>query len=109
MNWDNGHLSDISDIFRTFIGHTTKAQNLSSKKTLMNFKYKKPQINADERRYVHAAGFSEIIHNKGRKAMHQESLRPLRSLRLNVISAPAHERAPPQPAPAVCLWRSAGG
>ena len=28
-------------------------------------------------------------------------LRPLRSLRLNDFSTPAHERAPPQPAPAV--------
>ena len=30
-------------------------------------KYNEPQMNADERRYVHAAGFSEIIHRKGRK------------------------------------------
>jgi len=54
-------------------------------------------MNADERRYVHAAGFGKIIHRKGRKerkAMQQESLRPLRSLRLNVFFAPAHERAP---------------
>ncbi|MDP3103840.1 MAG: hypothetical protein Q8M95_04450 [Candidatus Methanoperedens sp.] len=54
----------------------------------------------DERRYVHALGFGEIIHRKGRKerkAMQQESLRPLRSLRLNVFSTPAHEHTP-QPA-----------
>jgi len=41
------------------------------------------------------------IHRKGRKerkAMQHESLRPLRSLRLNVFSAPAPERAPPSPA-----------
>lgn len=50
MNWNNGHLSDISDIFRTFIGHMTKAQNLSPKETLVNYKLKKPLINADERR-----------------------------------------------------------
>ncbi len=62
---------------------------------------KKPQMNADERRYFPASDFSKIIHRKGRKerkAMQQESLRPLRSLRLNVFSTPAHERTPPQPA-----------
>lgn len=35
---------------------------------------------------------------KERKVMQQESLRPLRSLRLKVFFAPAHERAPPVPA-----------
>ncbi len=42
--------------------------------------------------------FNKIIHRKGRKehkAMKQESLRLLRSLRLNASSVPAHERAPP--------------
>lgn len=24
MNWNNGHLSDITDVFRTFIGHKEK-------------------------------------------------------------------------------------
>ena len=72
-------------------------------------KYKKPQINADERRCFPVTGlkdifidrcfyimdFSKIIHRKGRKerkAMQQESLRPLRSLRLNVFFTPAHEQ-----------------
>ena len=62
---------------------------------------KKPQINADERRYVSVTYFIKTTHRKGRKerkAMQQESLRPLRSLRLNVFSALAHERAPPAPA-----------
>jgi hypothetical protein len=62
---------------------------------------KKPQINADERRYFPITDFSKIIHRKGRKAAQQESLCPLRSLRLKVFSAPAHERAPQQPALAV--------
>ncbi|GFO96072.1 hypothetical protein ig2599ANME_0258 [groundwater metagenome] len=58
----------------------------------------------DERRYIHVTGFDEIIHRKGRKGrkvVQHEPLCPLRSLRLNAFSAPAHERAPPQPAPAV--------
>jgi hypothetical protein len=59
---------------------------------------KKPQMNADERRYLPVTYFIKTTHRKGRrerKAMQQESLRPLRSLRLNASSAPAHERAPP--------------
>jgi len=105
MNWDNGHLSDISDIFRTFIGHTTKAQNLSSKETLMNFKYKKPQMNTDKRRLITS------VHRKGskeREAIQNESLCPSRSLRLNVFSAPAHGRAPPSPAVHLRLSRAGG-
>ncbi len=72
---------------------------------------KKPQMNADERRYVPITGFGEIIHRKGRKerkAIQQESLRPLRSLRLNVFSAPVHERAPPAPAVHLRLSRAGG-
>ncbi|MCX9075051.1 MAG: hypothetical protein OIN88_10410 [Candidatus Methanoperedens sp.] len=64
------------------------------------FREKEPQINADERRYIPITGFDEIIHRKGRKerkAAQQESLSPLRSLRLNAFSTPAHGRAP-QPA-----------
>jgi len=48
-----------------------------------------------------AKDFDKTTHRKGRKerkAAQQESLRPLRSLRLNVFYAPAHERAPPVPA-----------
>ncbi len=59
---------------------------------------KKPQINADERRYIPVTYFVKTTHRKGRKerkAAQQESLRPLRSLRLNASSAPAHGRAPP--------------
>jgi hypothetical protein len=59
---------------------------------------KKPQMNADERRYANITVFGEITHCKGRKerkAAQQEPLRPLRSLRLNVFSTPAHGRAPP--------------
>ncbi|NJD77926.1 MAG: hypothetical protein FIB08_12670 [Candidatus Methanoperedens sp.] len=58
----------------------------------------KPQMNADERRYFLASDFIKIIHRKERKerkAMRPESLRPLRSLRLNVFSTPAHGCAPP--------------
>jgi hypothetical protein len=88
MNWDNGHLSDISDIFRTFIGHTTKVQNLSSKEALMNSKYKKPQINADERRYVHVTEFDGAIHRKGRKerkaAQHEPFLSCVTKIRYGI-------------------------
>ncbi len=68
---------------------------------------KKPQMNADERRYIPVTYFVKTIHRKGRKerkAMQHESLRPLRSLRLNAFSTPAPERA--QPAPAVHLGLS---
>ncbi|VVB85093.1 Uncharacterised protein [uncultured archaeon] len=43
----------------------------------MNPEYKKPQMNADERRYFPASRFIKIIHcngHKEREAMHQESL-----------------------------------
>jgi hypothetical protein len=52
-------------------------QNLSSKEALMNSKYKKPQINADERRYFQRTVFGKTTHRKGRKerkAAQQESL-----------------------------------
>jgi len=72
---------------------------------------KKPQINADERRYFPASEFSKTTHRKGRKehkAAQQESLRPLRSLWLNAFFAPAHERAPPSPAVHSRLSRAGG-
>jgi len=72
---------------------------------------KKPQMNADKRRYVPVTYFIKTTHRKGRKdrkAMQQESLRPLRSLRLNVFSAPAPERAPPSPAVHLRLSRAGG-
>jgi|GEM_PF-5691457 len=72
----------------------------------MNRRYKEPQMNADERRYFPVTDFSKITHRKGRKerkAVQQEPLRPLRSLRLDVSLAQAHERAPPQPALTVRL------
>jgi hypothetical protein len=59
---------------------------------------KKPQMNADERRYVPVTYLIKTTHRRGRKerkAAQQEPLRPLRSLRLNVFSTPAHGRAPP--------------
>ncbi len=59
-----------------------------------------PQINADERRYFLTSEFSKIIHRKGRKerkAAQHEPPCPLCSLWLNLFSAPAHGRAPPQP------------
>ncbi len=76
---------------------------------------KKPQMNADERRYVPVTYLIKTTHRKvshelwfidhdemsfipgrkERKAMKQESLRPLRSLRLNIFFIPAHGRAPP--------------
>jgi len=68
---------------------------------------KKPQINADERRYVHVTGFGKTTHRKERKAAQQESLCPLCSLWLNAFSVPAPERA--QPAPAVHLRSSRAG
>ncbi len=74
-------------------------------------KNKKPQINADERRYVHVAGFGKTTHRKGRKerkAMQQESLSPLCSLWLNTSSTLAHGRALPQPALHPRLSRAGG-
>ena len=58
-----------------------------------------------------AKDFDKNIHHKGRKerkAVLQESLRPLRSLRLNVFSTPAHERAPPAPSVHPRLSRAGG-
>ncbi len=66
----------------------------------------------DERRYFPVTDFIKTTHRKGRKerkAAQQESLRPLRPPWLNTSSAPAHERAPPQPAPAVHLRSSRAG
>ncbi|MBU4076590.1 MAG: hypothetical protein KKI06_07775 [Euryarchaeota archaeon] len=66
---------------------------------------------ADERRYIPVTYFVKTSHRKGRKerkAMQQESLRPLRSLRLNASSAPAHERAPPSPAVHLRTSRAGG-
>jgi len=54
-----------------------------------------------------AKDFDIKTYHKVRKAVQQESLRPLRSLRLNVFFAPAHERA--QPEPAVNLLTSRAG
>ncbi len=54
---------------------------------------------------------ASLIHQKvrnERKAIQQEPLCPLCSLRLNTFSAPAHERAP-QFAPAVHLRTSRAG
>ncbi len=54
------------------------------------FNYNKPQINADERRFV------AITHRKGReerKAQQQNSLRTLRSLRLMGINGMAAQEA----------------
>lgn len=45
---------------------------------------------------------------KERKVMQQESLRPLRSLRLNVFFAPAHEHTLPEPAVHLMLSRAGG-
>jgi len=118
---DNGHLSDI---FRTFMGHlftyifnlclpASSAQSVFYRIPPIIDDDKKPQMNADERRYFPASEFSKTIHRKGHKerkvAQHEPflSLRPLRSLRLNVFSAPAHERA--QPVPAVHLRTSRTG
>ncbi|MBU4077605.1 MAG: hypothetical protein KKI06_13045 [Euryarchaeota archaeon] len=96
-----GHIGQISDIYWTY----NKNAKSVSKGNIMNFKYKKPQINADERRLISS------VHRKGckeSKAMKQESLRPLRSLRLNVFFAPAPERAPPAPPVHLRLSRAGG-
>jgi hypothetical protein len=45
------------------------------------FNYNKPQINADERRFV------AITHRKERKAQQQKSLRPLRLTGINGTAA----------------------
>jgi len=108
MSLNNGH---ISVLFRTYIGHFYRQLSVSS---VFFHKSGKPQIhspplelsacyakgcagNADERRYVHVAGFGRTTHHKGRKeckSIQQESLRPLRSLWFNTFFTPAHERAP---------------
>ncbi len=74
--------------------------------------YKKPQMTVDERRYIPVTYFVKKTHRKGRKerkAMQQESLRPLCSLWFITSSTLAHGRAPPQPAPAVYSRLSRGG
>jgi len=42
---------------------------------ITNYKYKKPQINADERRYIPVTYFIKITHRKERKVAQQEPLR----------------------------------
>ncbi|MCG2736129.1 MAG: hypothetical protein L6282_07010 [Candidatus Methanoperedenaceae archaeon] len=87
----------FTDIFNPWVS-ASSAQSVFYRIPPIIYDDKKPQMNADERRYVHEAGFGKRIHRKGRKerkAAHQESLCPLRSLWLNVFSAPAPERAPP--------------
>ena len=62
-------------------------------------------------RYVQASCFGKRIHRKGhkeREAVQHESLRPLRSLRLNAFFSPAHERTPPAPAVHPRLSRAGG-
>ncbi len=69
-------------------------------------------MTVDERRYIPVTYFVKKTHRKGRKerkAMQQESLRPLCSLWFITSSTPAHGRAPPQPAPAVYSRLSRGG
>jgi len=88
----------------------SSAQSMFYHKTAIFDDDKKPQMNADERRY--AFDFSKIIHYKGRKerkALQQDSLCPQFSLWLNVVSTPAHERALSQPAPAVHPRSGRGG
>ncbi len=73
---------------------------------------KKPQINADERRYASVAEFVDNLHANciqiARNTV-QESLCPQRSLWLNIYFAPAHEHTPMQPAHAVHLRTSRAG
>jgi hypothetical protein len=75
----------------------------------MNFKYKKPQINADEHRYFPASEFSKTTHRKERKATQQKSLCSLFPLWLIAFSTQAHERAPLRPAPVIHLRTSRAG
>jgi len=72
----------ISELSARLLGHNW-VRNGSNRLKIMNFKYS--------------------------KATQQESLCPLRSLWINAFSAPAHGRAPPQPAPAVHLRSSRAG
>lgn len=72
---------------------------------MLNEIEQKPQMNADERRYIHITGFGKTIHRKERKAVQHE---PLRSPWLNFFSAPAHERAPHAPAVHPRLSRAGG-
>ncbi len=75
----------------------------------MNDKNKKPQIKAPIVTLLKSDNLHANCMQIALKAMQQESLRPLRSLRLNAFFAPAHGRAPPQPAPAVHLRTSRAG
>ena len=116
---DNGHLWDI---FRTFMGHLftyifNPCASASSAQSVFYPMDNKPQRSQRTQRKASilcalcvlcgrmilptTKDFDKTTHRKGRKereAMQQESLRPLRSLRLNVFSTPAPERAPPSPA-----------
>ena len=77
----------FTDIFNPWVS-ASSAQSVFYRIPRIIDDNKKPQMNADERRYVHEAGFGKRIHRKGRKerkAAHQESLCPLRSLWLNVF------------------------
>jgi hypothetical protein len=89
-----------TDIFNPCVS-ASSVQSVFYRNTAIINDDKKPQMNADERRYFPASESSKTIYRKGRKerkATHQESLCPLCSLWLDTSSTPAHERAPPQPA-----------
>ncbi|MBU4221461.1 MAG: hypothetical protein KKA10_07550 [Euryarchaeota archaeon] len=100
----------FTDIFNPCVS-ASSAQSVFYRIPPIIYDDKKPQMNADERRYIPVTYFVKTSHRKGRKerkAMQQESLRPLRSLRLNASSAPAHERAPPSPAVHLRTSRAGG-
>jgi len=97
----------FTDIFNPWVS-ASSAQSVSYRIPPIIYDDKKPQMNADERRYVQAADFGEIIHRKERKAAQQEPLCSLCPLWLNVFSAQAHERAPPAPAVHLRLSRVGG-
>jgi hypothetical protein len=90
----------FTDIFNPCVS-ASSVQSVFYRNPSMIDDDKKPQINADERRYVPVTVFGEITHRKGRKerkAMQPESLCPLCSPWLKASSAPAPDRAPPSPA-----------
>ncbi len=100
----------FTDIFNPCVS-ASSAQSVSYRNPSIIDDDKKPQMNADERRYVPVTYLIKTTHRKGRKerkAIQQESLRPLRSLRLNAFSTPTPERAPPVPAVHLRLSRAGG-
>ncbi len=84
----------FTDIFNRCVS-VSSVQSVFYRISTKNECHKKPQINADERRYITVSDFIKITHRKERKerkAMLQEPLCPLCTLWLNIYFPP------------LCMW-----